>query len=166
MSGEYTAFFYGTLMAPEIFFSVCFGDPSPPKVIRELYTFTAAILDGYCRHCVQLADYPGIIPEQGRSVRGVYATGLTDANMEKLDHFEGSEYERVQVQVRLLGRKGDDAGGEEKKASVYVFRHPDDLERAEWDFEAFRRDKMESWTRQRWDYIDGTVDDDVRNGAV
>ncbi|PFH57460.1 hypothetical protein XA68_15034 [Ophiocordyceps unilateralis] len=108
MSGEHSAFFYGTLMAPEIFFSVCYGTRRPPQPIRDLHTFTPAILDGHCRHRVQLADYPAIVPEKDHSVRGIYATGLTDANMHKLDLFEGDEYERVEVQVQLRERRGDE----------------------------------------------------------
>lgn len=151
MSGEFTAFFYGTLMAPEVFYSVCYGTTNPPDVIKSLHTFTPAILHGYCRHRVRFADYPGVIAEEGQSVRGIYATGLTDANMHKLDHFEGSEYELVKATVKLLGKAdGKEEAvetGEEREAGVYVFKYPDDLERAEWDFEYFRRQKMRTWIR-------------------
>ncbi|OAQ64804.1 AIG2-like protein [Pochonia chlamydosporia 170] len=155
MSGEGTAFVYGTLMAPEVFFSVCYGDKEPPQAIRNLHTFTPAILEGYCRHRVQLADYPAAVPESGREIRGIYVTGLTDANMEKLDYFEGAEYERRTVEVRLLGKDGEaDVGGPMKRASVYVFLKPNDIERREWDFEEFRRDKMKLWARGDWAFDD------------
>lgn len=138
-------------MAPEIFFSVCYGDHNPSAAIRGLHTFTPAILEDYCRHRVQFADYPAAVPEAGRKIRGIYVTGLTDANMEKLDYFEGSEYERRTVKVQVLVKDGgEEVLGPEKSASVYVFLKPNELERGEWDFEEFRREKMKLWTRGDW----------------
>ncbi|KAH7008351.1 AIG2-like family-domain-containing protein [Ilyonectria destructans] len=162
MSGEFTAFFYGTLMAPEVFFSVCYGDKNPPQVIKDMHTFTPAILDGYCRHRVQFADYPGIIAEEGHTVLGIYATGLTDANIEKLDYFEGSEYNRENVKVKLVKKDGDAiSGGEHKETSVYVFNQPDFLEKKEWDFAQFRAEKMAYWTRGEW-----KLDQDPEDKAI
>lgn len=148
-------------MAPEIFFSVCYGTRRPPQAICQLHTFSPAILDGHCRHRVRLADYPAVVRQEGHSVRGIYATGLTDANIDKLDRFEGDEYERVEVEVR----EGEGTAGEAKKAFVYLFLKGAELEAGEWDFEAFRRDKMEVWTRQRWDEVEvfRTAEDDPSN---
>ncbi|EHK20061.1 uncharacterized protein TRIVIDRAFT_68637 [Trichoderma virens Gv29-8] len=158
MSGENKAFFYGTLMAPEVFFSVCYGDKQPPKAIQDLHTFTPAILDGYCRHRVQYADYPAIVAEEGHSVRGMYATGLTEANMQKLDIFEGNEYKRINTKVRLLKMEGEkEVDGEVKEASVYVFLNPNDLEKREWDYEEFRQQKMKLWTRGDWAFSEGNA---------
>ncbi|KAH7318445.1 putative disease resistance protein Aig2 [Stachybotrys elegans] len=139
-------------MAPEVFFSVCYLDSSPPEAVRNLYTFSPAILDGYCRHRVKYADYPAIIPEEGHTVRGIYATGLTDANLSKLDFFEGSEYERKTVSIRLEEKdtNGNIVLGETKTTSVYVFIRPEGVERGEWDFEKFCKEKMQSWTRGDW----------------
>ncbi|SPN97209.1 related to disease resistance protein aig2 [Cephalotrichum gorgonifer] len=141
MSGPYTAFFYGTLMAPEVFFSVVYGRMNPGKVYEDLHTFHPAIVDGYVRFRVKGADYPGIIAREGESVRGVYATGLTEANVQKLDHFEGVEYVKEEVNVRLADT------GEEKAAPVYVYQHPAELEDQEWDFEHFKREKLALWSR-------------------
>ncbi|KAH7152199.1 hypothetical protein B0J13DRAFT_547855 [Dactylonectria estremocensis] len=151
MSGEFTAFFYGTLMATEVFFRVCYGDKNPPQAIKNMHTFTPAVLEGYCRHRVQDADYPGIIAEGGHTVLGVYATGLTDANMLKLDYFEGSDYDRETVKVKLVKTDGDTKSGDEyRQTSVYVFNQPNYLEKKEWDFEHFRAEKMAYWTRGEW----------------
>ncbi|OAA47151.1 AIG2-like protein [Metarhizium rileyi] len=155
MSGEGTAFVYGTLMAPEVFFSVCYGDSYPSQAIRDLHTFTPAILEDHCRHRVQYADYPAAVPEIGHRIRGIYVTGLTDANMEKLDYFEGSEYERRTVKVQVLVKEGDkETPGPEKTTSVYVFLKANELEKREWDFEEFRREKMKLWTRGDWAFDD------------
>ncbi|KAF4966303.1 hypothetical protein FSARC_6036 [Fusarium sarcochroum] len=151
MSGDFTAFFYGTLMAPEVFFSVCYGDRDPPQVIKDMHTFTPAILEDYCRHRVQFADYPAVVAEEGHTVLGVYATGLTDANIQKLDIFEGSEYIKETVKVKVLNKDGSAPAKEElKETSVYVFDRPEHLEKREWDFEEFRQSKMQFWTRGSW----------------
>ncbi|PHH83002.1 hypothetical protein CDD82_4017 [Ophiocordyceps australis] len=129
MSGENSAFFYGTLMAPEVFFTVCVGAASPPKAICDLYTFTPAILHDHCRHRVRDVDYPAVVPENGHTVRGIYATGLTAANIDKLDMFEGSEYERVKVKVQLLDNKGQEVVDNSRDAFVYIFILPALLDR-------------------------------------
>jgi gamma-glutamylcyclotransferase (GGCT)/AIG2-like uncharacterized protein YtfP len=167
MSGEFTAFFYGTLMAPEVFFSVCYGDKNPPDVIKGLHTFTPAILDKYCRHRVKHAEYPGIIPEDGHCVRGIYATGLTDANLSKLDYFEGSEYRRDKVSVTLLQNvHGKEEEGDVKETSAYVFLYPEQLEKIEWDFEHFRKEKMGMWTRGDWAFTQDPDDKAILGSAV
>ncbi|KAK7414716.1 hypothetical protein QQX98_006484 [Neonectria punicea] len=152
MSGDFTAFFYGTLMAPEVFFSICYGEQNPPQAIKDMHTFTPARLDGYCRHRVQGADYPGIVPEKGQTVLGIYATGLTDANIYNLDCFEGSQYDKKIVEVKVLPQDASStSGGLQKKALVYVFNQPDFLEKREWNFDEFRQEKMTNWIRGEMD---------------
>ncbi|KAK4110641.1 hypothetical protein N656DRAFT_799775 [Canariomyces notabilis] len=159
--GTHCAFFYGTLMVPQVFYSVCYGSQEVPKEIAALHTFNAAILPGYRRHRVKYADYPGITEEEGGEVFGSFVTGLTKANMEKLDYFEGGQYERRKVTVKVLkdvgiaeGASGSQGYHEEKTAEVYVFLHKDDLEPVEWDLEEFRREKLRYWTRAGHDWGD------------
>lgn len=149
----YTAFFYGTLMASEVFFTVCFRMANPPQALKSEYTFRPAILHGYCRRRVKDADYPGIVPDAEHTVRGTYVTGLTEANLVKLDFFEGSEYDRLPVKVKLLEKVGDDKGegnveGAEVETSTYVFKDKALLEDKEWDFDHFRNERMKHWTRE------------------
>lgn len=143
-------------MAREVFFSVCYGMSKPPQVIQDFHTFTPAILHGHCRHRVKYADYPAIVPEEGHSVRGIFVTGLTDANIVKLDYFEGSEYQRRKAGVKLLKKEGDmEVEDTTEETSVYIFIKPDYLEKGEWDFEEFRRDKMQFWARGDWKFEQG-----------
>lgn len=128
-------------MAPEVFFSAVYGAMNPGKVFESLHSFHPGVLDGFVRHRVRSADYPGIIREDGSSVRGVYATGMTDANMVKLDQFEGTEYVKEQLKIRLVDT------GEVKEATVYVYQHPEELDHGEWDFEHFKREKLALWSR-------------------
>ncbi|KAI2823142.1 hypothetical protein CBS115989_1520 [Aspergillus niger] len=104
------------------------------------------------------------------SVLGTVVWGLTDGDMYRLDRFEGSEYEKRVARVRVLenhhhdegdnGKAGDiqevlDAAetegsetkeGKEVEAVTYVWTAGKErLEDAEWDFEAFKRDKMAWW---------------------
>ncbi|TGJ86463.1 hypothetical protein E0Z10_g2319 [Xylaria hypoxylon] len=170
-------------MAPEVFFTVCYRLSSDAvAVLKSLHQFQPAILHGYCRRLdsgsrIKLADYPGITPDPGHDVRGVYVTGLTEANMYHLDQFEGSEYERKTVKARLLSKVGDDKGngnveGEVVECEVYVFNNPTQLEDREWDFEEFRTQKMKNWTREDYGFDDSdhfapqSVKDDEKASAV
>lgn len=157
--GIHCAFFYGTLMVPDVFFTVCYRDSSPPKEIQALHTFTPAILHGYCRRRVRHADYPGITEDKDHKVFGTFTTGLTRANMASLDWFEGEQYVRRTVKVKLLDKVGDVYGhgqieGEERSAEVYVFLEKGQLEDREWDLEEFRKEKLSKWTRQGYVFED------------
>lgn len=122
-------------------------------------TIEPAILYDYCRHRVRHADYPGIIPQEGESVRGTYVTGLTDADVYRLDIFEGSEYRRDTVQVVLLGDGKDSGTPDTEKfyAQTYVYSAGDDaLEFGEWDFDDFVKNKMAGrWTSDSSEEYEG-----------
>lgn len=147
------AFFYGTLMAPQVLHRVCHGcsDLNNPILATHSLKTRPAVLHDYRRHRVKHADYPAVLPHDGSSVRGTFVSGLTDADIWRLDIFEGDEYRRANVRVRLLERIGDEAGvgnveGDEVDAETYVWISPAHrLEQAEWDFAQFQRDKMRFW---------------------
>lgn len=147
-------------MAAEVFFTVCYRNSTTDiNLLKSLHKFQPAILHGYCRRRVRDADYPGIAPDADHEVRGMLVSGLTSANVYKLDVFEGSEYTREKVKVRLLTNVGDGDGkgnveGEEAETSVYVFKYPEYLEDREWDFQEFRTQKMKRWTREDYGFED------------
>lgn len=71
-------------------------------------------------------------------------TGLTDAEIVRLDYFEGSEYEREWVEVEVLGVGGEVK--EVKRTETYVYTAGERrLEEKEWDYEEFRREKLRNW---------------------
>lgn len=86
-------------------------------------------------------------------VRGTLVEGLTDGDIWRLDIFEGSEYERMPVKVRVLeskGRAGDpehkNVEGEEIDAQTYIWTAAQQrLETEEWDFDQFVKEKMSRW---------------------
>lgn len=99
-------FTYGTLMCADIMAAVC------GHAVRG----EAATLQGYARHPVRDERYPGIRPDPCANVCGVlYRTLGTDA-ITRLDAFEGVQYQRCQVRVRL-------GNGDDIAAEAYVF-HP------------------------------------------
>ncbi|PYI07995.1 hypothetical protein BO78DRAFT_365947 [Aspergillus sclerotiicarbonarius CBS 121057] len=170
--GDHVLFFYGTLMTPQILHRVIHGQAVPEPWQKALLTIKPAILHNYRRHRVQGADYPGIVavPEgddagagSGPSVLGTVVWGLTDGDVFRLDRFEGSEYEKRVVGVRVLDgdvEKGKGGGegeeereGKEVEAVTYVWTAGKDrLEDAEWDFEAFKRDKLAWWVEADEEY--------------
>ncbi|KAL2846125.1 putative disease resistance protein Aig2 [Aspergillus pseudoustus] len=204
--GDHVLFFYGTLLAPQMLHRVIHGSPEPEQWQKDMLHFRPAVLHGYRRHRVRGEDYPAIIPvpsssegaptsatattATGRtaqdrtsrpaSVLGTVVSGLTNGDIHRLDVYEGSEYDRVSVRVRVLkealqgsalgagvnessgnGRDGTERylkgvleavpqeftdEAEAVDAETYVWiggTHR--LQNDEWDFEAFKRDKMRWW---------------------
>lgn len=148
-----SAFFYGTLMAPQVLHRVCHGSSDPKNPIYKTHQFKTypAILHNHRRHRVKGMDYPAIVPHEGATVRGAYVTGLTDADVWRIDIFEGSQYRRDKVKARILTQVGDDEGkgnveGQEVEAETYIFiSDPEELDDREWDFAEFQREKMRFW---------------------
>lgn len=140
-------------MEPQVFYSVCYDNKSPPSDTQERHTFTPAILHGYCRRRVRYADYPGMIEDAEHAVRGTIVSGISKANLERLDFFEGGQYDRRVVRPKLLVEEGDEktgAGnveGEQIVTESYIYLNKNDLEDKEWDFSEFKRDKLQKWTR-------------------
>lgn len=77
-------FVYGTLMFAEIMQAVCGRVPAS----------RTAWLPGH--RCRLLRDevYPGLVPYAGEQVEGIVYTGLTAAELHRLDAYEGAGYLR------------------------------------------------------------------------
>jgi len=156
-------------MAPQMLHRVIHGrEPAPWQ--KAMLRFQPAVLHGYRRHRVRGADYPAIVASDSRSTRtsvlGTLVSGLTDGDIHRLDMYEGDEYTRERVAVRVLqdgtGQESSSEGnlrdvldaagaefageGSEVQAVTYVWVAGEArLEDAEWDFETFKRDKMAWW---------------------
>ena len=146
---SHTAFFYGTLMAPQVLHRVIWGSASPPTPVHAgLLSIRSAVLKGHVRRRVKSKDYPAVTPSSGEEVRGTLVTGLTDGDVWRLDIFEGGEYERRDVRVRVLGEEE----GEEVQAQTYIWVAGEKLlEAEEWDFEHFVKEKMGRWVGEEVD---------------
>ncbi|XP_014559831.1 hypothetical protein COCVIDRAFT_35121 [Bipolaris victoriae FI3] len=181
---SHTAFFYGTLMAPPVLHRVIWGSPTPPTPTHaSLLHIRPAILHAHQRRKVKGADYPGVVPVScsEASVRGTLVQGLTDGDLWRLDVFEGKEYVRSKVRVRVLlpsqkiqgegGKEGEGMGdvtqkeednveGEEVEAETYIWVAGEHrLEGDEWDFTEFVREKMGRW-------VGGVELEDVDNAVA
>lgn len=91
-----------------------------------------ATLPGFVRRPVAGTAYPGIVRETGALVHGRLYRDVGGDAFERLDAFEGEQYARLTVRVRL-------AHGREVRAEVYVFRDAFAhlLSPGDWDFDAF-----------------------------
>lgn len=139
-------------MSRQVLFRVIYNMANPSKHETQKIIAVPATLHDHRRQRVRYADYPGVIPATGSSVRGTYVTGLTDADITKLDLFEGSDYVRRFVKPHLLETEGDAATGagnvegKEVDAETYIWvGGKENLEDKEWDFATFEREKMRSW---------------------
>lgn len=140
-------------MAPAVLHRVCHGSSSPDNPVFAAHQLKSrpAILHNHRRHRVKHADYPAVLPRPDSSVRGTLVTGLTDADIWRLDIFEGSEYRRDRVGVRPLKHVGDESGhgnieDDEVEAETYIWiAGANQLEESEWDFAEFQREKMRFW---------------------
>jgi Gamma-glutamyl cyclotransferase, AIG2-like len=147
---ESTFFFYGTLMAQAVLSRVLFGSSKPDTLStthRPLAKPLSAILTGYQRSRVKFADYPAIFLRADACVQGFVVTGLTQGDIWRLDVFEGDEYERHTVKVKILGEIGAAGEGEEWNVQTYVWvSGKQRLEEQEWDFDTFKREKLWRWS--------------------
>ncbi|PPR00792.1 hypothetical protein CVT24_000757 [Panaeolus cyanescens] len=168
------AFFYGTLMHPRILQRVIKND----GVHLEC---CPAVLTDFTRHKVKGADYPGLIPyskgktlfdhpltTEEKSVRGTVVKGLTEADLEALDRFEGDEYIRRPVQAHLLGPFVDvsthgtrfndlipthppplpenvDTSTQTLEVETYIYCDETNLEADLWSFEDFVKNNAWKW---------------------
>jgi len=133
-------------MAPSVLYRVIHGTTTPSLVQQAALLVRPAVLEHYTRHRVAFCDYPAILPasEPSASVRGTFVAGLTEGDQWRLDIFEGDQYKRVRVKPKLLDEQG--VRGEEVEAETYVWVDAQQgLEEGEWNFEEFRKEKMNRW---------------------
>ncbi len=126
-------FVYGTLMDKEIF-QIVTGERSSADL---------AILHGYIRKQVIDEVYPAIAEQSGHEVAGILYYNLTETALNRLDRFEGNQYDRCGLKVSLQA-------GQLIDAQVYVFAEkskqrfaPDD-----WEFRTFLNSGKELFLRR------------------
>ncbi len=126
-------FCYGTLRCAEVF----------RAVTGETRTGVEALLHGYAAYRFSGQDYPGLAPRVGATVSGVVYTRLSRALLARLDRYEGDEYVRQRVRVRL-------ADGAQCAAWVYLCRKAQRarLSTETWDHQAFVRNRLGGYLRR------------------
>ena len=86
------------------------------KVVGRQYETVEATISGYQRRKVKDEIYPGLIPGGPKDiVKGLIYKDVSWTHLERLDRFEGEEYERISIECELTG-------GQRMSAFVYVFK--------------------------------------------
>lgn len=126
-------FTYGSLMFPQVW----------QRVVRGHYRSAPAVLDGHARFALTGETYPGTIVRPGASVAGIVYFDVSDADIASLDAFEGSEYRRDRVRIRL-------DSGEPAEADTYLYLLPQKLSESPWLPEEFQMQRfLGSYCRDR-----------------
>jgi gamma-glutamylcyclotransferase (GGCT)/AIG2-like uncharacterized protein YtfP len=129
--GGVAVFTYGSLMHDAVWGSLV---PAPRRSLP-------ARIEGWRRHAIRGATYPGIGASPGSSVAGRLWLDVTSAELALLDAFEGPEY-RLQT---VLAHPAD--GSPPRQAHVWVWL--DDTRRLDhdWDAAGFERDHLAEFLR-------------------
>ena len=122
-------FFYGTLMCPQVY----------SAVTRQPLISESAFLEGYQIYSLKDRVYPGIKSATKAVVKGVVSIA-DEKILDNLVWFEGSEYERKVVEVKL-------ESGELIKCFCYILKntHHHIIDSKEWDFQHFLDVNLEDY---------------------
>ena len=116
-------FTYGSLMFAEVW----------TRVVTGRYRALAARLADHARFAVAGETYPGMIASAGATVDGVLYLDVDDADVARLDRFEGDDYRRETVTLAC-------ADGSTRTGDTYVYLPRDRLTKSPWDPDAFPMD--------------------------
>ena len=126
-------FVYGTLMDKEIFQIVTGERPSSNQ----------AVLHGYIRKQVIGEVYPAIAEKSGHEVAGLLYYNLSNTALNKLDRFEGDQYDRRGLKISLQT-------GQIVDTQVYVFakKSKQRLAPEDWNYQDFLEKGKELFLRE------------------
>jgi gamma-glutamylcyclotransferase (GGCT)/AIG2-like uncharacterized protein YtfP len=126
-------FTYGSLMFPEVW----------QRVVRGSYRSATGVVADCARYAIDRETYPGMVHERGANVSGIVYFDVDARDLAALDVFEGSDYERETVEVRL-------AGIQTVPAETYFYLAKAHLLESPWDPEAFQMQRfLETYCRGR-----------------
>jgi len=125
-------FTYGSLMFRDVW----------ERVVRNGYAASEATVSGHIRLGIADETYPALVPGLGK-VTGVLYFDVCTEDLLLLDRFEGDEYDRITLPVRL-------ADGEQLNAETYVFKTAlsHRLTPHAWCVDTFRRDGIHTFMSQ------------------
>lgn len=131
MSGATSSrlFAYGTLQVPEVLQAVIGGQRDG----------TPAQLPGFRRFCVPGKPYPAIVADASSCVPGLLFEGLSAADLQLLDYYEGELYERRELLVTVQST--------EVLAQSYVLgaAHHALIAEEAWSLQRFEREQLASY---------------------
>ena len=131
-------FTYGSLMFPDVW----------TLVVSGRYRSVAGTVRGHARFAVVDQTYPGMIVSSDAQVDGVVHLDVDDADLARLDDFEGDDYRRGTVEVAC-------ADGSTRAAETYLYLPRDRLLTSAWEpdafaMERFHRDLLPRQARFAW----------------
>lgn len=159
-----SCFFYGTLMHPKVLgssttdFCGCVLTLLERVTGRQGHVYIPTVLTDHVRLRVKGLDYPGMIPRSGTNVAGMLVKGLAPGEIDRLDQFEGDEYTRTDVVVRAIDSDVTHT------CQTYIWKSNliDALDKDEWDFATFEREKLHHWTGETGEKEYSMLSDAVR----
>lgn len=114
------------------------------RVVRGSYASARALADGHARYAIREETYPGMVPQDGSSVTGMLYFDVNPEDIGALDLFEGDEYRRANIPVRL-------DSGETVQADTYIYLPAEKLSESPWLPEAFQMERfIGSYCREKW----------------
>lgn len=114
-------FVYGSLMFDAVW----------SRVVKRSYGSAAADARGFVRVQVPGEEYPALLRHDTASTRGLLWKAVDGEDLQRLDAFEGFEYERILIDV--------DVEGAVQQAWVYLWLKPEGLDPDRiWDPEHFK----------------------------
>ena len=125
--GQYTMhiFTYGSLMFPQIW----------QRVVRGSYRSAPATAHDFIRLALAGDTYPGMVGRAGEQVEGVLYFDVDAQDVAALDAFEGCEYERAEIAVKM-------SAGEIVIAGTYIFLARQRLSAVSWEPQAFQMSRF------------------------
>ena len=117
-------FTYGSLMFPEVW----------SLVVAGTHRCVEARLDDHVRHAIHGETYPGMVPAVGSQVAGILHLDVDEADLERLDRFEGEDYRRETVDV--VTNEGS------TRADAYLYLLHDRLSASAWEPDAFAMERF------------------------
>ncbi|CAG8846383.1 45937_t:CDS:2, partial [Gigaspora margarita] len=134
MSTEFSCFFYGSLIFPEVMGRIL-SDYGKEKITVHLNSGAPAVLKGYKRRQVRGAWYPAIIKSnENDEAKGILLKGLSYNDILKLDDYEGDQYKREDVKVFV----GDSLDPISTQTYVWI-DSANMLEDKDWDPTEFKK---------------------------
>lgn len=122
-------FVYGSLMYLPVW----------SQVVRGVYACENAIATGFQRYAVPNETYPGMVREAAAQVQGLVWLNVQPQDLARLDAFEGAEYQRDIIEVRL------NKDGSAIEAGAYLWLDSSALSDALWSVTTFERDGMHAF---------------------
>lgn len=125
---KHVLFAYGTLQLPEVM----------QRLLGRPVEGVPAILEHYRSGLVARANFPGIVPDPGKTVNGSLLSGFRQEDLQRLDAYEGELYRRIRVEVRL----GQPRSQTVKQCWVYCMAHwaQDRVTDTPWTIEWYRQE--------------------------